>query len=83
MRFQWIRYFIWITAKGLATGRPSFYEFNSLTQCVDFLEQDKELIRIREPVDPHLEMAEITRRVFEAGGPALLFETVKDSRFQL
>jgi 4-hydroxy-3-polyprenylbenzoate decarboxylase len=56
-------------------------KFCSLNQCVDFLAQEKELIRICEPVDPHLEMAEITRRVFEAGGPALLFENVKRSPF--
>ncbi len=56
-------------------------KFSSLNQCVRFLEQERELIHIREPVDPHLEMAEITRRVFEAGGPALLFENVKGASF--
>jgi 4-hydroxy-3-polyprenylbenzoate decarboxylase len=55
--------------------------FSSLNQCVVFLEQEQELIRIRELTDPHLEMAEITRRVFDAGGPALLFENVKGSPF--
>lgn len=55
--------------------------FDSLNQCVGFLEREQELIRIRELVDPHLEMAEITRRVFDAGGPALLFEKVKGSVF--
>lgn len=57
-------------------------KFSSLNQCVNFLEKEKELIHIREPVDPHLEMAEITRQVFEAGGPALLFENVKGSPFR-
>jgi 4-hydroxy-3-polyprenylbenzoate decarboxylase len=56
-------------------------KFNNLNQCVSFLAQEKELIRIREPVDPHLDMAEITRRVFDAGGPALLFENVNGSPF--
>ncbi len=56
-------------------------KFCSLKQCVAFLEQEKELIHIRESVDPHLEMAEITRRVFDAGGPALLFEKVTGSPF--
>jgi len=55
--------------------------FDSLNQCVAFLEREQELIRIREQVDPHLEMAEITRRVFKAGGPALFFENVKGSEF--
>ncbi len=40
-------------------------------------------MRIDEPVDPHLEMAEIQRRVFRAGGPALLFTRPKDCRFPM
>jgi 4-hydroxy-3-polyprenylbenzoate decarboxylase len=40
------------------------------------------LRRVREEVDPQLEMAAVHRRVFEAGGPALLFEKVKGSPFQ-
>lgn len=32
-------------------------------------------------MDPHLEMAEVQRRVYEAQGPALLFEKVKGSPF--
>jgi len=39
-------------------------KFQSLGQCLSFLEKEKELIKIREPVDPYLEMAEITLRVF-------------------
>jgi len=45
------------------------------------LEQNGHLVRIRTEVDPNLEMAEIHRRVFQAGGPAILFEQVKDSPF--
>src|SRR5690606_20813765 len=33
-------------------------------------------------VDPELEMAAIHLRVFEAGGPALLFENVKGTRYR-
>ncbi len=40
------------------------------------------LIRVRAEVDPHLEMAEIHRRIFDRGGPAILFERVKGSPFQ-
>lgn len=32
-------------------------------------------------MDPFLEMAEVQRRLYEAGGPAVLFENVKGSRF--
>ena len=55
--------------------------FSSLSQCVEFLSKQKELVRIRQEVDPDLEMAEIHRRVFEAKGPAILFERVKGSSF--
>ncbi len=36
---------------------------------------------IDQPVDPYLEMAEITRQVHEAQGPALLFTQVKHAAF--
>src|SRR5690606_38414180 len=39
------------------------------------------LRRVTEEVDPYLEMAEIHRRVYDAGGPALYFERVKGSPF--
>jgi 4-hydroxy-3-polyprenylbenzoate decarboxylase len=42
---------------------------------------DDQLLRIPFEVDPYLEMADIHRRVNEAGGPALLFENVKGSPF--
>jgi 4-hydroxy-3-polyprenylbenzoate decarboxylase len=41
------------------------------------------LHRVRCEVDPILEVAEITDRVTKAGGPALLFERVRGSRFPL
>lgn len=56
--------------------------YNSLESCLSDLEKNGDLIRIREEVDPYLEMAAIHLRVFEAGGPALLFENVKGSRFR-
>lgn len=56
--------------------------YSSLRQCANDLERHGKLIRIRQEVDPDLEMAEIHLRVNEAGGPALLFERVKGSPFQ-
>ncbi len=56
--------------------------YNSLEQCLLDLEKNGQLIRIREAVDPYLEMAAIHLRVHEAGGPALLFENVKGSSFR-
>jgi 4-hydroxy-3-polyprenylbenzoate decarboxylase len=55
--------------------------YKSLDACVRDLERHGHLVRIREEVDPCLEMAAIHRRVFERGGPALLFERVRGSPF--
>lgn len=54
----------------------------SLEECLIDLEKNGHLIRIKEEVDPCLEMAAIHLRVYEAGGPALLFENVKGSKFR-
>ena len=56
--------------------------YNSLEACLIDLEKNGELIRIKEEVDPYLEMAAIHLRVYEAGGPALVFENVKGSKFR-
>ena len=48
--------------------------YRNLRQCVDDLEATGQLRRIDAPVDPNLEAAEIQRRVFRAGGPALLLD---------
>jgi 4-hydroxy-3-polyprenylbenzoate decarboxylase len=48
---------------------------------LQFLEQRGQLRRISTPVDPDLEIAEISNRVLQAGGPALLFENVKGSDY--
>ena len=56
--------------------------YRSLEDCLLDLEKNGQLIRIKEEVDPYLEMAAIHLRVHEAGGPALLFENVKGSKFR-
>ncbi len=56
--------------------------YQSLEECLLDLEKNHHLIRIKEEVDPYLEMAAIHLRVFEAKGPALLFEKVKGSKFR-
>ncbi|MEZ4966422.1 MAG: UbiD family decarboxylase [Saprospiraceae bacterium] len=56
--------------------------YHSLRDAVNDLERNGMLLRIREEVDPDLEMAEIHRRVFDRQGPAILFERVKGSPFQ-
>lgn len=51
-----------------------------LRDFINQLEQMGELKRIQHEVDPCLEITEICDRTLKAGGPALLFENVKDSR---
>ncbi|MCA9136063.1 MAG: UbiD family decarboxylase [Planctomycetales bacterium] len=41
------------------------------------------LIEVNDPVDPHLEMAEIQRRVYASGGPAVLFNNPVGCRFPM
>lgn len=55
--------------------------YRSLYECVLDLEKHGKLVRISSEVDPDQEMAEIHRRVFEAGGPAVFYEKVKGSPF--
>jgi 4-hydroxy-3-polyprenylbenzoate decarboxylase len=59
--------------------------YNDLREWISALDRAGELKRIKAPVDPILEIAEITDRVSKwpargkmgAGGPALLFENIK------
>jgi len=55
--------------------------YESLGAFVRALRDAGELATIDAPVDPRLEIAEITDRVVKAGGPALLFRSVRGSRF--
>jgi 4-hydroxy-3-polyprenylbenzoate decarboxylase len=55
--------------------------YKSLAECVSDLEKHGHLIRIKEEVDPYLEMAAIHMRVYDQQGPAILFERVKGSKF--
>ena len=55
--------------------------YPSLKEFIDRLELEGELLRIKQPVSPILEIAEITDRVSKKprGGKALLFENVEGS----
>jgi 4-hydroxy-3-polyprenylbenzoate decarboxylase len=57
--------------------------YDGMTDFVSALERHGELVRVRRPVDPFLEVSAIADRVMKAGGPALLFERVGTSRFPL
>ena len=53
----------------------------TLRAALDDLERHGRLLRIAEEIDTHLEAAEIQRRVYAAGGPAVLFERLRGCRF--
>lgn len=53
--------------------------FKDLRDFIALLEQQGELKRIKTPVDPYLEITEISDRTLRRGGPALLFENPLNS----
>jgi 4-hydroxy-3-polyprenylbenzoate decarboxylase len=56
--------------------------YATLEECLLDLEKNGQLLRIKEEVDPHLEMAAIHLKVHAEGGPAILFEKVKGSKYR-
>jgi 4-hydroxy-3-polyprenylbenzoate decarboxylase len=56
--------------------------YKSLRDVVKDLESHKKLVRIKTQVSGNLEAAEIHRRIFDAKGPAILFENIEGSPFQ-
>jgi 4-hydroxy-3-polyprenylbenzoate decarboxylase len=56
--------------------------YKNLRQAITDLDRNGMLLRITDELDPHLEIAEVHRQVYDRGGPALLFERVKGSPFQ-
>ncbi|MFP4214167.1 MAG: UbiD family decarboxylase [Desulfohalobiaceae bacterium] len=57
--------------------------YKNLRHCLQDLERTGRLIRIEQQVDPYLQAGAIQRRVFQAGGPALLMTRVKGCRFPM
>jgi 4-hydroxy-3-polyprenylbenzoate decarboxylase len=55
----------------------------TLRACLADLERTRQLVRLEQEVDPYLEAAEIHRRVYQAGGPAILYTRVKGCRFPM
>ena len=56
--------------------------YRNMQDTVADLDRTGQLLRIKTELDPDLEIAEVHRRIFEAGGKALLFERVKGSPFR-
>ena len=57
--------------------------FTDLRAFLDTLRRADDVVTVEAEVDPHLEAAEIHRRVIAAGGPALIFNNVARSDFRL
>jgi len=57
--------------------------FRSLTTCVEALRAEGQAVVVDHPVDPHLEIAEVQRRLFRAGGPAVLFAKPRGCGFPI
>jgi 4-hydroxy-3-polyprenylbenzoate decarboxylase len=57
--------------------------YASMADFARILEQRGELVRVKRPVDPYLEVGAAADRVTKMGGPALLFEKVGKSPFPL
>jgi 4-hydroxy-3-polyprenylbenzoate decarboxylase len=57
--------------------------YRTLQHCVHDLERTGQLVRVTDEIDPRLEAAEIHRRVYRAGGPAILFANVRGCRFPM
>ena len=55
----------------------------NLTETVADLEKHGQLVRVDAPIDPHLEMAEIQRRLYAQAGPAVLFTRPKGTAFPM
>jgi UbiD family decarboxylase len=54
-----------------------------LRTFIQSLEKERDIVTINAPVNPHLEAAEIHRRVIESGGPALIFKNISGARYPL
>jgi 4-hydroxy-3-polyprenylbenzoate decarboxylase len=57
--------------------------YRDLASCVTDLERSGALLRIDSELSSELEIGSIQRRVYQAGGPALLFTRVKGSSFPM
>ncbi|MFH1288060.1 MAG: menaquinone biosynthesis decarboxylase [bacterium] len=57
--------------------------YSDMQDFLNFLEKKGELKRIKTEVDSDLEITEIADRIVKKGGPAILFENIKGSKYPL
>jgi 4-hydroxy-3-polyprenylbenzoate decarboxylase len=56
--------------------------YKTLLDCVLDLEKNNHLVRVKEEVDPNVELSAVHLKMFEKQGPAVLFENVIGTKFQ-
>ena len=85
-----LRWQLTFAMRSRSTKPPNFASFDKVTHnmsvrntrsVVEDLRAHGRLIEITDEVDPHLELAEIHRRVYRNHGPALLFSNVRGCQF--
>ena len=57
--------------------------YRTLRHCLTDLRSTGQLVSVEAPIDAHLEAAAIQRRLFRAGGPAVLMENVRGCAFPM
>jgi 4-hydroxy-3-polyprenylbenzoate decarboxylase len=57
--------------------------YRNLRHCIEDLRRHGHLVELKDEIDARLEAAEIQRRVYSAGGPAILFSNVKGCAFPM
>ncbi len=78
----------WFSAKVIRgtfnnTGGRQSMGYRNLQSCLRDLERQGHLVRLETPVSAGLEAAEIQRRCYARGGPAVLFTNVQQCRFPM
>lgn len=56
--------------------------YRDLNECLADLEKHGHLVRVKEEIDPNLELAAVHLKLFSKNGPAVLFEHVKGCRYK-
>src|SRR5262249_42082937 len=70
-------------AGGVCRRARGLVAYRSLHEFVGRLEAAGELVRVKRELDPRLEIAALAAALVRRGGPALLCENVRGSRFPL
>lgn len=76
-----LRFFVRVTRP--LDPQNDIMRHRSTREVVDDLKRHGRLIEVDEPLSPHLEIAEVQRRVYARGGPAVLFTRPSGTTFPM